>query len=73
MLSNSVFQLIPLTGFKYLKEDHMKSSGFKVFVISLILCTALHFSHGEEAKKNKFREREASDDALGYPNVYDSI
>ncbi|XP_015897105.1 protein DEFECTIVE IN EXINE FORMATION 1 [Ziziphus jujuba] len=47
----------------------MKSSGFKVFVISLILCTALHFSHGEEAKKNKFREREASDDALGYPNV----
>lgn len=49
----------------------MKSSAFKVLLIGLVLCTALHFSHGEEAKKNKFREREASDDALGYPNLYD--
>lgn len=48
----------------------MKFSGFKFFLACLILCTALHSSHGEEAKKNKFREREASDDALGYPNVY---
>lgn len=33
-----------------------------VFSISLILI------HGEEAKTNKFREREATDDNLGYPN-----
>ncbi|KAF3449680.1 hypothetical protein FNV43_RR10411 [Rhamnella rubrinervis] len=47
----------------------MKSSAFKVLLIGIVLCTALHFSDGEEAKKNKFREREASDDALGYPNI----
>ncbi|PON63713.1 Quinoprotein alcohol dehydrogenase-like domain containing protein [Trema orientale] len=47
----------------------MKSAGLRVFLICLILCTGLSFSNGEEQKKNKFREREASDDALGYPNI----
>ncbi|CAK9179759.1 unnamed protein product [Ilex paraguariensis] len=37
----------------------------------LYVCVSLSFSHGvsEETKKNKFREREASDDALGYPHL----
>lgn len=51
------------------EEDHMRSAGLRVFLICLILCVGLNLCHGEEPKKNKFREREASDDALGYPNM----
>ncbi|KAG6427625.1 hypothetical protein SASPL_111871 [Salvia splendens] len=43
---------------------------FRSFLVFAMLC--LSFDHGtsqsEEAKTNKFREREATDDALGYPN-----
>ncbi|KAH6806290.1 defective in exine formation protein [Perilla frutescens var. frutescens] len=43
---------------------------FLSFLVFALLC--LSFDHGvsqsEEDKKNKFREREATDDALGYPN-----
>ncbi|XP_047961112.1 protein DEFECTIVE IN EXINE FORMATION 1 [Salvia hispanica] len=43
---------------------------FRSFLVFAVLC--LSFDHGtsqsEEAKTNKFREREATDDALGYPN-----
>lgn len=41
----------------------------------LILCISLNFNYGateltsDETKKNKFRERDATDDALGYPNL----
>ncbi|CAN1303841.1 Protein DEFECTIVE IN EXINE FORMATION 1 [Linum perenne] len=48
----------------------MKSSAFALFFISLLLSDRLHFVDGEEEiKKNKFREREASDDAAGYPEL----
>ncbi|KAL5550133.1 hypothetical protein UlMin_000309 [Ulmus minor] len=47
----------------------MKSTGFRVFLICFVLCIGFNLSHGDESKKNKFREREASDDALGYPNI----
>ncbi|GFY82313.1 defective in exine formation protein [Actinidia rufa] len=52
----------------------MKKTGV-VFLICLFLFGSLGFIHGvsesnsEETKKNKFREREATDDALGYPNL----
>ncbi|KAK7834265.1 protein DEFECTIVE IN EXINE FORMATION 1 [Quercus suber] len=41
------------------------------FLIYLILCSSLSSIHGAEeaAKKNKFREREATDDALAYPDI----
>lgn len=51
----------------------MKTSS--VFLISLLVFASLGFIHGvsesesEGTKKNKFREREATDDALGYPNL----
>lgn len=49
----------------------MKSSEFsRVLLICIFICVGLGISHGEESKKNKFREREASDDALGYPNMF---
>jgi hypothetical protein len=39
----------------------------------LILCISFSFLHAlpesEETNKNKFRQREATDDALGYPNL----
>ncbi|KAL6987731.1 Protein DEFTIVE IN EXINE FORMATION 1, partial [Sarracenia purpurea var. burkii] len=47
----------------------------RVYLICLFLFALLGFIHGvsesksEETKKNKFREREATDDALGYPNL----
>uniref|UniRef100_A0A5B7BQS9 DEX1 C-terminal domain-containing protein n=1 Tax=Davidia involucrata TaxID=16924 RepID=A0A5B7BQS9_DAVIN len=50
----------------------MKTS---VLLVFLLLCASLNFIHGvsesksEETKKNKFREREATDDAAGYPNI----
>uniref|UniRef100_A0A2N9FAV5 DEX1 C-terminal domain-containing protein n=1 Tax=Fagus sylvatica TaxID=28930 RepID=A0A2N9FAV5_FAGSY len=49
----------------------MRSSAIKsCLLICLILCLSLSFIDGqEEAKKNKFRERDASDDALGYPDI----
>lgn len=45
------------------------SASTQAFLICLILCSSLNFINGEESKKNKFREREASDDALGYPDI----
>ncbi|KAK6943074.1 hypothetical protein RJ641_028451 [Dillenia turbinata] len=50
----------------------MKPSPFRCFLLLLLLfSSSLHSIHGdsEEPKKNKFREREATDDALGYPNI----
>ncbi|KAK9290180.1 hypothetical protein L1049_008346 [Liquidambar formosana] len=47
----------------------MKSSATRVFLICFLVFTSLNFVNGEDSKKNKFREREATDDALGYPNV----
>lgn len=47
------------------------TSLFLCFLVVTLSC--LNFDYGasqsEEAKTNKFREREASDDALGYPNL----
>ncbi|KAK4268653.1 hypothetical protein QN277_025273 [Acacia crassicarpa] len=47
----------------------MKSSVTKVLWLCLILGTCLSFVLGEESKKNAFREREATDDSLGYPEI----
>ncbi|KAI9115933.1 hypothetical protein K1719_012863 [Acacia pycnantha] len=47
----------------------MKSSVTKVIWLGLILGTCLSFVLGEESKKNAFREREATDDSLGYPEI----
>lgn len=48
----------------------MKSNEIRViFLICLILCDGSKFVRGDEPAKNKFREREASDDSLGYPNI----
>ncbi|ONI03632.1 hypothetical protein PRUPE_6G270500 [Prunus persica] len=47
----------------------MKSTAVRAFLICLILCAGSGFVHGEEPAENKFREREASDDSLGYPNI----
>ncbi|KAG1337768.1 protein DEFECTIVE IN EXINE FORMATION 1 [Cocos nucifera] len=45
-----------------------------LFISLLVLCASWDFVHGasgsgEVEKANKFREREASDDMLGYPNL----
>lgn len=40
-----------------------------MFVILFILCSSLILINGEESKTNKFRERKASDDELGYPEI----
>nr|GMC69290.1 protein DEFECTIVE IN EXINE FORMATION 1 [Ipomoea batatas] len=41
----------------------------RVFLLLfLLLSSDFRFSHSEETK-NKFREREANDDSLGYPNI----
>lgn len=48
----------------------MKSRGsISLFLICFVLCVALNLCHADEPKKNKFRDREASDDSLGYPNI----
>lgn len=48
----------------------MKSRGsISLFLICFLLCVALNLCHADEPKKNKFRDREASDDSLGYPNI----
>lgn len=46
----------------------MKGRAF--ILLFLLLSSNFSFSHSEETK-NKFREREATDDSLGYPNVYE--
>ncbi|KAL3639439.1 Protein DEFTIVE IN EXINE FORMATION 1 [Castilleja foliolosa] len=50
----------------------MKAWSFLFLNFLVFTLSCLSFDHGasqlEEAKKNKFREREATDDALGYPN-----
>ncbi|EEF34491.1 conserved hypothetical protein [Ricinus communis] len=38
-----------------------------ILLISLLFASCL--TYGEESSKNKFREREATDDALGYPEI----
>lgn len=40
----------------------------RVLFLLLVFSISLSLIHGEEAKTNKFREREATDDSLGYPN-----
>ncbi|XP_023736145.1 protein DEFECTIVE IN EXINE FORMATION 1 [Lactuca sativa] len=40
----------------------------RVLFLLLLFSISLSLIHGEEAKTNKFREREATDDNLGYPN-----
>ena len=47
----------------------MKFSGISALFICLILFAPSNLIHGDEAKKNKFRERVATDDALGYPEM----
>ncbi|KAI3474425.1 hypothetical protein Pfo_029286 [Paulownia fortunei] len=50
----------------------MKTRSFLFLSFLVFTLSCLSFDYGvsqsEEAKKNKFREREATDDALGYPN-----
>ncbi|KAL3640714.1 Protein DEFTIVE IN EXINE FORMATION 1 [Castilleja foliolosa] len=50
----------------------MKTWSFLFLSFLVFTLSCLNFDYGvsqlEEAKKNKFREREATDDALGYPN-----
>ncbi|KAK4418972.1 protein DEFECTIVE IN EXINE FORMATION 1 [Sesamum alatum] len=43
---------------------------FLTFLVFAFSCLSFDYgaSQSEEAKKNKFREREATDDVLGYPN-----
>lgn len=50
------------------------STSFFIFFFFLFCCSNLIHgasadSQSAEAKKNKFRDREASDDSLGYPNI----
>ncbi|KAF8402711.1 hypothetical protein HHK36_010799 [Tetracentron sinense] len=53
----------------------MKSPTTTFLLICFLLSASLNFIHAvsesqsEETKKNKFRDREATDDALGYPNI----
>ncbi|XP_011012357.1 PREDICTED: uncharacterized protein LOC105116623 isoform X2 [Populus euphratica] len=45
----------------------MKPPAIRVFLFCFLLFTTS--IHGDESKKNKFRDREATDDALGYPDL----
>ncbi|KAI4353171.1 hypothetical protein L6164_002142 [Bauhinia variegata] len=47
----------------------MKSLGSKVFLLCLIFASCLSFVISDEAKKNTFREREATEDSEGYPEI----
>lgn len=47
----------------------MKFFEIRTLFVFCLVFTWLSFANGEDAKKNKFREREATDDALGYPNL----
>ncbi|XP_022747221.1 protein DEFECTIVE IN EXINE FORMATION 1-like isoform X4 [Durio zibethinus] len=46
----------------------MKSFVIRVFWILFLLISAPSFSHGDDSK-NKFRQRRATDDELGYPEM----
>ncbi|PKI43390.1 hypothetical protein CRG98_036147 [Punica granatum] len=51
----------------------MRFHRLRAFLFCYLLVTGLNCANGEgNSKKNKFREREASDDALGYPNLDES-
>ena len=41
----------------------------RVLYLLLVFSISLGLIHGEEEKANKFRDREATDDSLGYPNL----
>ncbi|KAJ6750252.1 hypothetical protein OIU85_000850 [Salix viminalis] len=45
----------------------MKPPAIRVFLICFLLFTSS--IHGEDSNKSKFRDREATDDALGYPDI----
>ncbi|KAJ6407778.1 hypothetical protein OIU84_011137 [Salix udensis] len=45
----------------------MEPSALTVLLICFLLLTSS--IHGEESNKNRFRDREATDDALGYPHL----
>nr|DAD28408.1 TPA_asm: hypothetical protein HUJ06_029876 [Nelumbo nucifera] len=53
----------------------MKSPTTTVFLLYFLLLASFNLIYGvsrsqpDEAKKNKFRAREATDDSLGYPNI----
>ncbi|OMO97498.1 hypothetical protein COLO4_14600 [Corchorus olitorius] len=47
----------------------LKTFEIRVFWILFLLISHSSFSHGEENSKNKFRERRATDDELGYPEI----
>ncbi|KAI6698390.1 hypothetical protein NL676_018509 [Syzygium grande] len=47
----------------------MKFFEIRTLFVFWLVFAGLGFANGEDAKKNKFREREATDDALGYPNL----
>ncbi|XP_030537134.1 protein DEFECTIVE IN EXINE FORMATION 1 [Rhodamnia argentea] len=47
----------------------MKFFEIRTLFVFWLVFTGLSPASGEDAKKNKFREREATDDALGYPNL----
>lgn len=50
---------------------HMKPSSSTILLLCLVLFTCFSsFAVSEDSKKNAFREREASDDSLGYPDMY---
>ncbi|XP_051130395.1 protein DEFECTIVE IN EXINE FORMATION 1 [Andrographis paniculata] len=50
----------------------MRTRSFTFLIVLIFAFSSWSFHYGvsqsEEAKKNKFREREATDDSLGYPN-----
>ncbi|XP_018724490.2 protein DEFECTIVE IN EXINE FORMATION 1 isoform X2 [Eucalyptus grandis] len=50
----------------------MKSAEIRTLFVFWLVFTGLSLANGEDAKKNKFRERQASDDELGYPNLDES-
>ncbi|XP_010543232.1 PREDICTED: protein DEFECTIVE IN EXINE FORMATION 1 [Tarenaya hassleriana] len=47
----------------------MKSRASRGLLICLLLVTFSNLSYGENSGKNKFRERRATDDELGYPEI----
>ncbi|KAF9680005.1 hypothetical protein SADUNF_Sadunf06G0075200 [Salix dunnii] len=49
------------------EHNPMEPSALTVLLICLLLLTSS--IHGEESNKNRFRDREATDDALGYPHL----
>lgn len=47
----------------------MRFYRLQVLLLYYLLFIGLNCADGEDSKRNKFRQREASDDALGYPNM----